>query len=148
MTDEKEMLGVYVWLAGTIYVPAESLEEAEKLVARRYAGTISIPQTYDLQDGEDLPLEGEDFMSSAITLYGICSEAVVKPRDTQSSGLVPEMLSALESLLSVVKDALQDDSIDASTEGGAILCGDVMANALFRAQTAIAKANVEGRTDA
>jgi hypothetical protein len=84
MPDDEEMIGVDVWLAGTIYVPADNLAEAEKIVARRYAGTIAIPETYDLQGGEDLPLDGEDFMSSAVTLYGVCSGAEIKPKDTQS----------------------------------------------------------------
>lgn len=55
----------------------------------------------------------------------------------------PDLLKATEALVRCIKDALQDDSIDASTEGGAILNGDVMCDALNSAQLAIAKARGE-----
>lgn len=52
----------------------------------------------------------------------------------------PRLLQSVAQLLRVVRDALQDDSLDASTDAGAILCGDVCADAIFAAQSAIAKA--------
>ena len=56
----------------------------------------------------------------------------------------PDLLEALKTMLGIVEDALQDDSLDASTDAGAILCGDVMQDALHSTQVAIAKA--EGRS--
>jgi hypothetical protein len=51
-----------------------------------------------------------------------------------------DLLEALRSLLQIVSDALQDDDLDANTHAGAILCGDVCADAIHEAQIAIAKA--------
>jgi len=54
-----------------------------------------------------------------------------------------DTLAALQALLAVVKDALSDDFLDANSDAGAILCGDVAAEAIEAAQAAIAKAKAE-----
>lgn len=53
---------------------------------------------------------------------------------------LPDLLNATKLLLAIIKDALADDNLDASTDAGAILCGDACADAVFAAQDAIAKA--------
>lgn len=49
-----------------------------------------------------------------------------------------ELVEATRGLLKIISDALQDDFLDASTDAGAILCGDVCSDAIYRAQQAIA----------
>lgn len=75
MSEDREMIGIDVWMCGTIYVEASSQDEAERIVAERYAGTLAKPNTYNHMDGEDLPLDGDDFQSSAVTLYGIAKDS-------------------------------------------------------------------------
>lgn len=79
MSNEPEKIGVDVWIAATIYVDAASEEEAAQIVAARYAGTRDDPDTYDHMNGKDLPLDGDDFMSSAFTLYGLCANSRLVP---------------------------------------------------------------------
>ncbi|MBY8333152.1 hypothetical protein [Qipengyuania pacifica] len=57
---------------------------------------------------------------------------------SNSNGTASELAGALRDCLKVISDALQDDFLDASTDAGAILCGDVCANAISRAQKALA----------
>jgi len=96
MNDELEKIGVDVWIAGTIYVDAATDEEAQKIVSERYAGTRDKADTYDHMGGEDLPLDGDDFMSSAITLYGLCSESELFPAIDPVRDAAPDMLAALK----------------------------------------------------
>lgn len=72
MTEQRDMIGVDVWAAMTVYVDADDHAHASAIVSSRYAGTLAKPDTIDMLDGNDIPLEGEDFISSAITLYGPC----------------------------------------------------------------------------
>lgn len=52
----------------------------------------------------------------------------------------PDLLASLRAMLRLVKDALQDEYLDANTDAGGILCGDIMAGILHDAQIAIQKA--------
>lgn len=79
MSNEREKIGIDVWMAGTIYVDAETEEEAAQIVKERYAGTREKPNTYDHMNSEDLPLDGDGFMSSAMTLYGISAKSTLVP---------------------------------------------------------------------
>ncbi|WPE19917.1 hypothetical protein [Shinella zoogloeoides] len=75
MTDALEKIGVDVWIAATIYVDAANDEEAARIVTERYAGTRDKSLCYDHMGGKELPMDGDDFMSPAITLYGLCEES-------------------------------------------------------------------------
>lgn len=90
--SEREMIGVDVWIAATIYVEAETEAEAAEIVTERYAGTRDEPDTYDHMNGDDLPLDGEDFMSSAITLYGLCAHSAL----SSATDGVPHAIQALK----------------------------------------------------
>lgn len=92
MSNEPEKIGVDVWIAATIYVDADTEEEAAQIVGARYAGTREDPDTYNHMNGEDLPLDGDDFMSSAITLYGLCAHSALAP----ATDGVPHALHALK----------------------------------------------------
>lgn len=96
MSEELEKIGVDVWIAGTIYVDAKTDEEARKIVSERHAGTRDDAGTYDHMNGEDLPLDGDDFMSSAITLYGLCSDSELFPAVDPVRDAAPDMLQALK----------------------------------------------------
>lgn len=100
MSNEPEKIGVDVWIAATIYVDAASEEEAAQIVAARYAGTREDPDTYNHMNGEDLPLDGNDFMSSAITLYGLCAESELFPVVDPSADPVLSALRAAENFIS------------------------------------------------
>ncbi|TIX28860.1 hypothetical protein [Mesorhizobium sp.] len=51
-----------------------------------------------------------------------------------------EMLAALKELRRIVADAREDENVDAMTDAGGYLCGDVMSEAVEAADAAIAKA--------
>lgn len=65
---------------------------------------------------------------------GILVQAFARHRANQ----VAELVEVTRDLLKIINDALQDDWLDASTDAGAILCGDVCSDAVDRAQQAIA----------
>lgn len=91
MSDEREKIGIDVWMAGTIYVDAETEEEAAQIVKERYAGTREKSFGLDLLDGEDIPIgDGDDFLSSAVSLYGVCHRSALVPAVDD----VAELLSA------------------------------------------------------
>lgn len=80
MSEEREKIGVDVWMAGTIYVDADTEEEAAQIVKERYAGTREKSFGLDLLDGEDIPIgDGDDFLSSAVSLYGVCHRSALVP---------------------------------------------------------------------
>jgi hypothetical protein len=108
MTDGAEKIGVDVWVAATIYVDAATDEEAAQIVKERYAGTRDKSLGYDHMSSEDLPMDGDDFMSSAITLYGLCAESSLAP----ATDAVPEMLHALKTLRDCVVSAKGNFAVD------------------------------------
>lgn len=96
MTTEPEKIGVDVWMAATIYVDAETYEEAEEIVRNTYAGSREKPNTYDHMNGEDLPLDDDDFMSSAVTLYGLCKQSGLFSMKDTVRDAAPDMLAVLK----------------------------------------------------
>jgi hypothetical protein len=98
MSENLEHIGVNVWMCGTIYVEASSQDEAARIVAERYAGTFDKPDTYDHMDGEDLPLDGDDFQSSAVTLYGLASRADLVPVNDPVRKAASDMLAILKEI--------------------------------------------------
>ena len=109
MSEELEKIGVDVWIAGTIYVDAETDEEARKIVSERYAGTRDKADTYNHMEGEDLPLDGDDFMSSAITLYGLCRDSELFPAVDPARDAAPDMLAALRDAEGCLEKVIEDD---------------------------------------
>ncbi|WP_163987486.1 hypothetical protein [Rhizobium lusitanum] len=124
-----EKIGVDVWIAGTIYVDAATDEEAAQIVKERYAGSRDSSLGYDLMSGEDFPMDGDDFMSPAITLYGLCKESELLPAIDPVRDAAHEMLAILSEIAALPGAAVE---IERAGHGAA-----------FRA--ALAKA--EGRTD-
>ncbi len=96
MSDELEMIGVDVWAAVTIYVPAKDDEEAAAIVAERYAGSRDKIGSYDHMGSEDLPMEDDDFMSSAMTFYGLCNDSELLATVDPVRDAAPVMLDALK----------------------------------------------------
>ncbi|QIG75040.1 hypothetical protein EVC14_042 [Rhizobium phage RHph_I3_18] len=72
--------------------------------------------------------------------FWTCREAVSGSPEYVREDIVANLVAANRKLLSLISDALQDDFLDAKTDAGAILCGDVMSDAVFAAQKAIAAA--------
>lgn len=114
MSNEPEKIGVDVWIAATIYVDAASDEEAAQIVTARYAGSRDAPDTYNHMNGEDLPLDGDDFMSSAITLYGLCTESELFPAVDPSVDAVLSALKAAEDFISGFEGDEVQEGIDAT----------------------------------
>ena len=65
------------------------------------------------------------------------------PDDARVLAAWPEMLEALKALVARIKDAREDEAVDASTVAGAYVCGDVWSESIEAADVAIAKS--EGR---
>jgi len=85
MTTEPEEIGVDVWMAATIYVEAFDYDQAAEIVKERYAGSRERPDTYDHMNGENLPLDGDDFMSSAVTIYGLAEDSELMPASCKNA---------------------------------------------------------------
>lgn len=142
MTNEPEMIGVDVWAAVTIYVPARDDDEAAAIVAERYAGSRDKIGSYDHMGSEDLPMEDDDFMSSAMTFYGLCNDSELHAAVDPVRDAAPDMLEALKAVLS---DAYEDDEGDwllyRMSDGDGEPIGEP--SAIKKVREAIAKA--EGR---
>lgn len=135
MTNEPEMIGVDVWAAVTIYVPAKDDEEAAAIVAERYAGKRDDAETYDHMSGEDLPMEDEDFMSSAMTFYGLCNDSELFAALDPVRDAAPDMLAALRK---AIDDWPTWDDQDEPVNGGDLV--EWFGNWRKSALAAIAKA--------
>lgn len=90
MSDEREKIGIDVWMAGTIYVDADTEEEAAQIVTERYAGTRENSFGLDLSKRDILLGDGGDFLSPAVSLYGVCHRSALVPAVDD----VAELLSA------------------------------------------------------
>lgn len=112
MSKELNMIGVDVWLAATVYVVADSEEHAVRLVSQNYAGTREKADTYDLNDGKDLDLDGNDFMSSAITLYGPCADSKLAPTREPLRDAAPDLLAALKRAMEAWPDWENDEPVN------------------------------------
>ncbi|CCF19127.1 protein of unknown function [Pseudorhizobium banfieldiae] len=104
MDDERELIGTEVWVCMTIYTPANTEEEAALAVSTDYAGSLEKPDTLDMLDGVDIPLEGEDFISSAITLYGLADDSELLP--TGSKAELERLRAEKAMVLSVIEEIL------------------------------------------
>lgn len=104
---------------------------------------------YAWDDGRTIGIvaepDGDPIAIAEIVDHGDMADEEQLLADQRLFASVLDLLDATKAMLACVKDALQDDYLDASSEAGAILCGDVMADAIHAAQKAIAKA--EGRAN-
>ena len=84
--------------------------------------------------------EGEQVFALVATVETDNCDAPQRCADACLIAAAPELLSALQSILRIVNDARANDEVDASTEAGGYLCGDVMSEAVEAAKAIIAKA--------
>lgn len=127
--SEVESHGVEVWLCGTIYVDAESEEDAEKIVAKRYTGTRETPD--DLMIGvDDISIWHNesihaDKLAPITSIYGLASDSKLVPEADPVRDAAPDMLAALKLLEADFGADFKGPTIDAmraaiaKAEGGA-----------------------------
>lgn len=89
-------------------------------------------------DGTEFNEEGEANAHLIAEAGTIAHETGLTPR--QLAERCRELLTTLKVLLAVVKDARSDESVDAMTDAGGYLCGDVMSEAVEAAERCIVKA--------
>lgn len=123
--EELEQIGVDVWMAGTIYVQAKDEDEAAAIVQERYAGGRDNPDILDLGDRET-PLEGDDTLSPAFTLYGLASESKLVAEADPVRDAAPDMLKEIKAALELL------DNVTAHTDNDSDFLGQAE-NALQRA---------------
>lgn len=70
-----KQIGTDVWFCATIYVQAETDEEAQAIVAERYAGSLDNPETMEIAARDIRLSEDGDVMSPAVTLYGLADQS-------------------------------------------------------------------------
>lgn len=92
MSEESEKIGVDIWMCGTIYVDAETDDEAEEIVRDRYAH-----EGFHFSD--DIEMDDDDFMSSAVTFYGLGIEQKLMPEKDPVRDAAPVVLETLVNLL-------------------------------------------------
>jgi hypothetical protein len=107
MTNETESHGVNVWMCATIYVDAFSQEEAESTVTELYAGSLENPDTVEIAARDIRMSEGGDFLSPAVTLYGLASESKLVPEFDPVRDAAPDMLAALQAVMRCARGELE-----------------------------------------